>query len=386
MIKKDKVLILTLRLGTNYGGILQAFALQEYLKQNKVIATTIDLQQENFIRKMRLFFKDAVRRVLHLVSPTVHDLPSDIESHQCLHTQRFIQENIRTVGSKSIPAPGELAQQYDALIVGSDQVWRSAYVPVEKYLFDFAEGQDITRLSYAASFGRDDLSEYNPDLLLRSARLARSFDAISVREDSGVDLVKRYWGMDAEQHLDPTFLLDKERFIDLVKSDNDKLLPSNGDLFVYVLDRGDGKSEVIDRVATSLKLKTFELLPQRANSRTEFFANTHKYQLPPVAQWLKSFCDAEFIITDSFHGTAFAIIFNKPFITIGNKERGLARFTSLLKIFGLENRLVSDISELTDELIKSKIDWKLVNTIKRNEQARSNTYLSKYLGIKKQEE
>jgi len=120
-------------------------------------------------------------------------------------------------------------------------------------------------------------------------------------------------------------------------------------------------------------------MPSTCNSRKEFHKNPERFVLPPVTQWLQSFMDAKFIVTDSFHGCVFSIIFNKPFIAIGNEGRGLTRFISLLKVFKLENRLMLKSSELTDTLIFSDINWDQVNEIIKLEQARSTEFLNKNL-------
>ena len=85
--------------------------------------------------------------------------------------------------------------------------------------------------------------------------------------------------------------------------------------------------------------------------------------------------------TDSFHGTAFSIIFNKPFIVVANTDRGAARFTSVLKVFGLEDRLVSNVAEVTPGLLRKKIDWKSVNSKISQERQRSETYLRQHLEL-----
>ncbi|MEW8459533.1 MAG: polysaccharide pyruvyl transferase family protein, partial [Candidatus Thiodiazotropha endolucinida] len=89
----------------------------------------------------------------------------------------------------------------------------------------------------------------------------------------------------------------------------------------------------------------------------------HDNVFPPVTQWIRGYMDTDFVITDSFHGTVFSIIFNRPFIAIGNEERGLTRFVSLLKMFDLENRLLHSTDQITAELINENIDWDRVNSI-----------------------
>ena len=111
------------------------------------------------------------------------------------------------------------------------------------------------------------------------------------------------------------------------------------------------------------------------SSKKIFRNDPEKYKLPLVEQWLCSFRDANFIITDSFHGCVFSIIYNKPFIAIGNKSRGLSRFTSLLKLFGLEGRLVDCLSEVNEDVVNMNIDWRKINAILKDEQRRSRKFL-----------
>lgn len=379
MKQLQKILVLTHPLGSNYGGILQAYALQKILKDIGFETITTDYSQLGFQYKVKVLFKILAMPLIHTFIPSVSNLPLNSVEYVSINTKRFVSENMATV-DRTMLKDKDFLQQYDSFVVGSDQVWRSSYVPVTKYLLDFTKDLDIKRISYAASFGQDDLSEYSTSLIKKSSKLAQKFDAISVRENSGIDICKKHWGVDAIQHIDPTLLLEEHDYNSLVEADIGNTVPSKGTLFSYTLDRTGWKGEVIDEVAKKTGLIPFEILPPTTKSKNEFFANVEKYQLQPVTQWLRSFKDAKFIVTDSFHGCAFSIIFNKPFIAIGNKSRGLARFTSLLKTFDLEDRLLLEPSDLTDKLIKSNIDWRIVNKIKAKEKDRSMQYLYQYLG------
>jgi polysaccharide pyruvyl transferase WcaK-like protein len=241
-------------------------------------------------------------------------------------------------------------------------------------MLEFTKGMGIKRISYAASFGKDDLSEYGDKLIKKSAALAKKFDAISVREDSGVDICNEYWGVKAQQHVDPTLLLEKNDYLKLIHEDINILKKSDGQISTYVLDSDKNKDEIIDKVCSHLKLKSFDIMPPKPMTKKELRSNPNKYALPHVTQWLKSFKDADFVITDSFHGTVFSIIFNKPFIAIGNKERGLTRFSSLLRLFKLEDRLVSN-SNGALSIVNSPINWREVNDVKFREKKRGIKYL-----------
>nr|WP_168136447.1 polysaccharide pyruvyl transferase family protein [Draconibacterium orientale] len=292
------------------------------------------------------------------------------------HTDRFIDENIAV--TNQVNSDADLnnigKSDFDAFIVGSDQVWRPRYSPkIANHFLDFLKSDSTKkRISYAASFGTDNW-EYSPEQTKACANLAKRFKAISVREDSAVELCRKNLGVDAIVTLDPTFLVPKWEYEKLVEKDEVEKMP--GKLFNYVLDINQEKKQVINDVGEKLNLEVFS-----ASAKQSFF-ETGKIGLkdciyPPVTYWLRSFMDAEFILTDSFHGTAFSIIFNKPFISIGNSKRGLSRFQSVLKIFGLEERLV-DENELHKvfELLKRDIDFKSVNKILAEEKDRSIRFL-----------
>jgi hypothetical protein len=202
--------------------------------------------------------------------------------------------------------------------------------------------------------------------------LAKNFNAISVREDSAVKLSNDNLGVDAVHVLDPTMLLTKEDYEELVVKD--QVSKSKGNLMIYVLDKSYKNTEIIQQVAIELGLIPFSLMPLYT-----FSSVGKKYikdcVFPPVTEWLRGFMDADFVITDSFHGTVFSIIFNKPFLSIGNAGRGVTRFTSLLKIFGLENRLVLPSEKFSIKKIKGNIDFDKVNQILSNEKKRSKEFL-----------
>lgn len=381
-MKKGLILTLTLKSG-NYGGILQAFALQRIVRLNGGPVLYVDYPQK-IRRPFRVCMGKMKRATFKLLFKRQYGTDVNTELHRLsvLNTQRFIIDNIRTVDlfSGRRRPKDDMLRNFKFYVVGSDQVWRNAYADVADNMFQFVAYNDVTRFSYAASFGRDDLDEYGPALIRETAKLAQKFDAISVREDSGVGLVQKYWGREAIQHVDPTLLLDKQDYVKLVDEDSSNIHSSKGSLFVYVLDKNTFKSNVTARVESSLKLKAFDIMPPKPQSIKELKLSPATYQLPPITQWIKSFIDAKYVVTDSFHGCVFSIIFNKPFIAIGNENRGLTRFTSLLKLFGLESRLVLKEDDATDDLIKQEIDWRKVNTIIKREQKRSFDYLKKHLG------
>ncbi|ADF50915.1 WfeP [Zunongwangia profunda SM-A87] len=248
-------------------------------------------------------------------------------------------------------------ERFRGYVVGSDQIWNYTAAPqiTDAFLSFVTDKSDIKRVSYAASFGREQW-KYPETETKECKNLVQQFDGVSVREKSGVTLCKDFLGVDANHHLDPTMLLSKEDYIDIIESS--KVAPSNGKLLLYILDATEERQKIVNAVQKELNLEPYGI---RQFKKIKILKNALKGIYPSVQQWLKSFYDAEFVVTDSFHGTIFSIIFNKPFISLGNKERGMARFESLLSDLGLLSRLVTVSDQVTVEMIRQEIDWDLVD-------------------------
>ena len=381
--------ILTQPLHTNYGGLLQAFALQKYLRDelgHDVLTVDYTRKPKAWLAPYRLVRRCVAKFVLRR---SVTLFPKSHPQGSGKLTQRFIDENIRT--TKKIFAPArkrDFAEyDFDAFVVGSDQTWRPAYSPyMPTFFLDFL-GEDIKtrRVAYASSFGKDEW-EFSPEMTKICAPLAKRFHAISVREDSGIELCKKYLDVPAEHVIDPTMLLSKEDYYAIVERDEErgfleKRSPEKR-LFAYVLDEAPEKKSLIADVATRVGLSVEEIMPKRE------VLQSGKASYPPVSAWLRGFRDAEFVVTDSFHGCVFSIIFNKPFIAIGNAGRGMSRFHSLLKMFGMEDRLVllkegkGDLNGRILSLVVEKIDWEQINAARAKEQSRSHMFLKEALEIK----
>ena len=284
------------------------------------------------------------------------------------YTDRFIHKYIKR---RIVNSFSEIKEtDFDAIVVGSDQIWRPKYfLNIEHAYLDFTEGWNIQRIAYAASFGTDEW-EYTPKQTTECARLLKCFDAVSVREKSGVKLCEEHFGVKAVHVLDPTMLLSAEDYIKLFEaSDTPK---SKGNLLCYILDETSEKEALINSIAQETGL-----MPFRVNSRVENYAVKLEERIqPPVEQWLRGFYDAEFVITDSFHACVFSILFGKPFVVIGNVGRGLSRFHSLLGIFGLEDKIMMDDAQCN---IHTQIDWNGIIQILNNKRKAANEFLSNIL-------
>ena len=306
-----KVGIVTLPLHTNYGGILQAWALQTVLER-------MGHESSHVFR--------------HLLGPLIlyKDMTdAEIAAFQ-RHTSRFIDRYIRC---DETPL-GEIASdRYDAFVVGSDQIWRNRYtdffhIGLANAFLRFAEGWNVRRIAYAPSFGIDTWEAPASEIPVCSA-LLKQFDAVSCREASGVKICRDVLGVDATLVPDPTLLLERADYAALV--DAGETMAPSGDLMAYVLDRDEEKNRLLDAVAERFGLQPFLMNdhPDGEGTRVQ----------PPVEQWLRNIRDAKLVVTDSFHATVFSILFGKPFVVTGNPKRGLSRIESLLKALGLEDHL-----------------------------------------------
>lgn len=360
-----KIAILTLPLHINYGGIIQCYALQTILERlgNEVQVLT----RPRYGRSYYIIYPLAVcKRLLKrfVLGKKVAILKAP---HQIIrqHTDRFIHQYIHQYIQREWTA--QIASHFDVIVVGSDQVWRPLYYqPIEEAFLSFLGDAEIKRVAYAASFGVDHC-EYTEEQRKICSSLLKKFKAVSVRESSGVQLCQEYFDTKAVQALDPTLLLSADDYRALIKKG--KTQPSKGNLLVYMLDQTKEKEALVDRIAQAKGLTPFWM-----NSDIDDETLPLKQRIKmPVEQWLRSFDDAKFVLTDSFHGCVFSIIFRKQFLAIGNKERGLSRFQSLLTLFSLQDRLILSPDEYKSNL--SSIDYDQVQARLQSFQTQSLSFL-----------
>lgn len=364
-----KIAILTQSMAANYGCNLQAYALQTVLEQ---FGHEVEILDRWFpikrvspflksLRNIKIFFKDCVKFCLR--RPIYHAFEDDDKPYfwrNFIEFQRqYLHLSSKLYSTEDLKIYAKL-HNYDAYIVGSDQVWRPAYNLGDK-LYDmylsFISGQEVIRISYAASFGVD-YWEYSDEQTIVCSELLKQFDAISVREDSGVHLCKNYLNVQAKHVLDPTMLLDASDYNKIIGHENTKKV--KGDLFCYILDCSIQMLEAMDLVEQRTSLKSFTCLPLVPQNTYEVF-HRESGVLPSPQEWLCGFRDSKMVLVDSFHGVVFSIIYNKPFWVIGNQKRGMARFNSLLSLFGLEERLVS-LDQLKCVDLNKQINWDDVNS------------------------
>ena len=324
--------IVTQPLCVNYGGILQNYALQRVLKRLGHKPITLDyLPSLSFGRYLLYVCKGLLCFFIpgkrHPIKPYSHYArrPATIDS--------FVQDNI--ILTKTIPSYSKrMLKKYgiETMILGSDQVWRYSYNShyIEDMYFSFAQKYPCKKIVYGASFGVDKW-DYPEAITIEAKELIKQFDAISVRENSAVLLCNEIFGVEAQVVLDPTMLLEAseyEKFF--VTLDTNKPY-----IAAYVLDKNDEKEAFIKALAKENGLGVIEMtVSDNGNS---------------VEEWLSTIKNAEYVITDSYHGCLFSILFQKQFKLFINKERGADRFNTILGRLGIKDGYI-DYDKVTDRL------------------------------------
>lgn len=355
-----KIGIVTQPLYNNYGGLLQNFALQQVLKRLGHEVKTIDfVGRTSFTRYLLSTCKQLLISVLKCRRPQIRPYVAISTFRNSIMTD-FVNNHIdttRIVHSYTKKIINE--EHFDAVITGSDQVWRPIYNSYIEDMFLKFVPNSIKKIAYAASFGVDTW-EYNAKLTETCAKYAKRLDAISVREATGVELCKTYLGVNAQHVLDPTILAGAEAYKPLLKEKTEE----QDYLFAYILDITPEKQAYVENMAKSKGLKAI-------------IKSADKNATLSVEDWLSMIANSSMVITDSFHGTVFSILFHREFYSIVNTARGGTRFASLLSPLGLEHRM-GDVYQF-QSLELSPVDWKQVDHILDKQRKDSMNFLANAL-------
>lgn len=365
-----KIGILTLPFNNNYGGYLQAYALMTVLKREGHEVELIYRRHSKQPAKDKIVptIKNFVKVLLG--RKVVSIIPDEEKTFRArgVNMMPFL-DNMITPKSKPLYSSKEFNEyvsgKYDVVIVGSDQVWRPEYGPnIRDYFFCDVEDENLVRLSYAASFGTDNPAFTDAERT-DCAKALKKFNGVSVREKSGLELVRRMGYSEPQLVLDPTFLLTAEDYNTIIPR---KDSPSKGKIFCYVLDTNDENEKLINEICLQTGKQRYSISDiQKGDS-----------VLPSVGEWLMAIRDADMVITDSYHGTVFSVIFHKQFIVIPNFNRGAARFVDFLDNLGLADRIVENVRSATKQ-IKENIDFKECDRILDTKKTESIVFIKENL-------
>ncbi len=269
----------------------------------------------------------------------------------------------------------------DTFMLGSDQLWTKSAIDLVGYTFflDFA-AQGKKKIAFATSFGHEKFSGTDEQKANASAIL-KTFDYISVRERSGIKASQENFGIEVQRDLDPVFICDVKHYDALADKSS---LNDEDYLLCYILDPTEEKQAAIKYAAEKLNLKIIALLDMKTEDRRKAEWYTGDLRLnPSIEDFIYYFKHCKFLITDSHHGVCFGIIYNKNFISIANYSRGVTRFTHLLDLFELSDKLIYEPNKIIgNENVFKEINYEKVNEILRSEKMISIERLKEALRAK----
>ncbi|MBR6722669.1 Coenzyme F420 hydrogenase/dehydrogenase, beta subunit C-terminal domain [bacterium] len=336
--KCDYLLINFFWSGNNYGAVLTAYALQQFI--------------DEFGFKSKFLNTGEHKRYENYETSTFGD---------------FAHEFLNISKSYKFKQAKKLSQKVKGVILGSDQVLRPDALTgsaLNKYLLNFVDN-NTKKIALSASFGLD-LDEFKQDKARKSVqqemdKAYKSFDYLSCREVSGVDIFKDVFGLNADFILDPVFLVDKSAY-DRILNLSDVAFDG---IVSYVLDKNSKYDEVYNYLCEKLNTSIVKMDAKKGDIS--------------VSNWLKYIKDCKLLITDSFHGVCFALIFNKPFICLKNKKRGQTRFDSFIETFEIKDNFVSSLDEIYSLDLDNNINYGEFNRKLDEEVSRCKVILKEVL-------
>lgn len=367
-MKKKKIGILTYYANVNYGSSLQAFALSRYLENMGYKTYIVDyMNMKNRInRKMKYktYFNRIKTALLHpkIIPEMIRGKKVALKS---LDRNNDITKKFRNFNDKYLNIFSGEYLDFDFFICGSDQVWKLTAPGLhETFFLRFTDCKK--RISYAASLGSKEIPYYNKK---RLKKYLKEFKAISVREDDAQELLFEKLGVKSSLVLDPVLLVGKD-FWETCLINYSNSIKSESYVFCYFLDEyGNYVDEIIKN---SFRLNCRIVIVDSGVQIPELLYEKSIIVQPSPFEFLYLLKNSSAIFTDSFHGTAFSILFNKRFWTMPRNylvyPGQSSRIESLLRFTGLQNRYVSEgfcndeidyyvVNEKVDNLRKKSIDF-----------------------------
>ena len=366
-----KVDIITLHRVVNYGSVLQTYALQEKIKEKGFDVEVIDYYPKRLhlfgmlkrIKNKKEIFRKNV--IIRFIAQCIM-IPSYIQRFRVF--KKFLKKYIKMT-PKTYYTKEELEKdvpEADIYCTGSDQVWNSEWNEKIEYPFflDFVP-DNKKRISYAASFGKKELNDKE---FLETKRLISKYDYLAMRELSGVEILKKLAREDGINVLDPTLLLNKKEWLKIAskKYDGKKYI------LMYNLNRNKKIDKYVEKLAKEKNLEIYYI----SYHLHEFYKKGKMKCNVKVEDFLSLIANASYVVTDSFHATAFSINFNRPFMIVF-PEKFSTRLVSILEITDLKNRIVEDYNDI--KLADQNIDFTNANHVLEIERKKANEYLDKAL-------
>lgn len=349
---------------SNYGSLLQSIATQTIINRLGHKCSIIDYQRDDerglnatksSVRNKKDWNNSLIKKLVYISLRFPEEYNAQCKFDRM--RKRFLHL------TKRCNSIDELKQlNADVFMTGSDQVWGPVLTQKfdEAYFLTFVKGSK--KIAYAASFGR---TEFTDDIVKQYTSMLSSYDGIAVREDSAVELLNKWHINCLGQVLDPTLLLKGEEWSKYIGKDI-----KGKYVLVYQLHNNPVLSEYAKRFSEKTGLPLVRISPSFHQIRR----GGRFVYLPELGEFLSYIKNCTYFITDSFHGTAFAINFNRQFIEILPNNKTGSRNQSILRLTGLEDRIVTDYNDFS--ISQRMIDYHEVNAIMEKEREKSLHKLS----------
>lgn len=366
MEKTKRVGILTFSYSSNYGSVLQAYALKSIISSfESCEAHIINYSKTNYGRPV--IGKDVFTKKIKEWTPkNILRWTARIIAHplKMRKFNRFFKAHYSSFFKKSYDRADlkSLNGCFDKFVVGSDQVWNYGSPQVdETYFLDFVEDRS-KKISYAASFGQKEIPEEKRDL---AKKLIGEFSSISVRESNGVDIVSALTTREAKWVLDPSLLLDKSEYQKLARLPKEK-----GYVFLYLRHESERMEEFAENLARAKGIKVIKVYRQWL-----YKGNRATAKVVSPYEWLGLIQAADYVVTNSFHGICFSLILEKAFfveLLTHTAASTNSRIADLLSQFGLSERHTDNVKDFNS---LTEIDYSAVNEIREQRRQESLSYL-----------
>lgn len=367
-----KIGILTIHYGVNYGSALQAYALSNFLRKNGFNVEVINYIPERY--RISPYFPKAKKNWLTNSLFILARFPMIFLRRKVFSD--FLKKNVPM--SKLYKNIKELYKdnlKYDIYVTGSDQVWNKEYngKTQDIYYLKFVPENSI-KIACSASFGVSRITK--KEELLEIYEALKDFKAISVREDSGLKILQKAGIRGAVQVLDPTFLFDKDSW---VKHFDLNPLITEPYILVYALDNEEKR--LIEFASKIAKLKGYKiaLISLDNRRRNKKKVNYSFYNKSPE-YFINLFSNADYVVTNSFHGVAFSINFRKQFIALSRKLYN-SRLESILNLFDLSSRLTKRENDLDLNIALKEIDYNEIYLRIEEQRRKLEKFLLENIGL-----
>lgn len=312
------------------------------------------------------------RELIFVHVPKVDNTPWDKDAQQTID---FIGKRFKITKYRDMMHIHEVNMFCDSFMLGSDQMWTPLATQLVGYTF-FLDFVDLNKkkIAFSTSFGQDKFIADEATCQIIGDYLKR-FDAISVREYTGVDICRDTFGVDAEQVIDPVFLCSTEEYDKMFEGISIDLPKKY--LLTYILDPTPEKEAAAKEIARHKNLEIISIM-----SMKEYERNASQWHVgkivpkPSTEEFLYYLKNCDYLLTDSHHGACMGIIYERPYVAITNASRGVTRFETVARAFGLENRVVYDpMHVVNNKEIYKPIDYEKVKTKIENEKTKALAWL-----------